>query len=375
MSKDLQSFYYSYTFNPFLIKEEKQNFFQQYPTQSNCLSFFSLVNGNENSFFKFFNSFANTTPVPPRHYLSSRRRKKTSKIRLKLDKSLQKKSKKKSSSVNKISLESSLSYFSSKNKSISQNSSVNRNNKSLSTSEKTKEDKESFINRKRGRRTIFERKKKNILHGADDFDNIERKIQVNYFSFLINLANDTLKSILGRQSRRNFKHINYKAKSNTDFKYTQNLFKSSYSDILELSLSTKYKNFTDDHNKKIIKKVSGISPILKAFFEQNYLLVFRKYYYNDGRNIESINFMGKEIKFGKKTKCFYKFLKKNQKIKEIINSVIHSVYLNKVNYDNGVTFITKKIVSGYSNNSNIKFNVKIEDKENSSNSNNLNNNN
>ena len=51
----------------------------------------------------------------------------------------------------------------------------------------------TFLNKKRGKKIIYENK--NIpkkYHSAEDFDNIQRKIQVHFLNFLISFANDII---------------------------------------------------------------------------------------------------------------------------------------------------------------------------------------
>ena len=63
---------------------------------------------------------------------------------------------------------------------------------------------------KRGRKK--EKKSCNSLHSSGDFDNIQRKIQVSFINFLISLANDAIKTLIGKQCKFYFKDIMYKYK-------------------------------------------------------------------------------------------------------------------------------------------------------------------
>ena len=59
----------------------------------------------------------------------------------------------------------------------------------------------TVLHHKRGRKSIKNEKRNKYLnkyHGSSDFDNVQRKIQVNYITFLVKLANDALKTVLGR---------------------------------------------------------------------------------------------------------------------------------------------------------------------------------
>ena len=71
----------------------------------------------------------------------------------------------------------------------------------------------TILRKKRGRKTNVENLKKNKkCHCSTDFDNILRKVQVHYISFLVNLANDFLKQIFGEKTKLNFKHVDYELK-------------------------------------------------------------------------------------------------------------------------------------------------------------------
>ena len=79
----------------------------------------------------------------------------------------------------------------------------------------------TILRQKRGRKVKEGIKKKNNkCHCSDDFDNIQRKIQVNFISFLVRLANDALKSVFGPKTKSNFKHIDYELKKIVNHNYT-----------------------------------------------------------------------------------------------------------------------------------------------------------
>ena len=68
---------------------------------------------------------------------------------------------------------------------------------------------QTFLKKKRGKKPKFENlnfPKK--YHGSEDFDNIQRKIQVHFISFLISLANDKVAQIFGKKININLKILN-----------------------------------------------------------------------------------------------------------------------------------------------------------------------
>ena len=94
---------------------------------------------------------------------------------------------------------------------------------------------------KRGRKRLKMENKK-AIHGSKNFDNIQRKIQVHFLSFLINFCNDALKTEY-TQFRHSFKQINYKSKTTVNFNHTSFLKKSSIKDLLNLEISEKYSTY------------------------------------------------------------------------------------------------------------------------------------
>ena len=87
----------------------------------------------------------------------------------------------------------------------------------------------NILKKKRGRERT-----KNLgkgVHGKNDFDNLQRKIQVHFQKFLINFCNDALVTE-DRDFTFSFKQINYKSKMVINFKHISKLKQSSIKDIL-----------------------------------------------------------------------------------------------------------------------------------------------
>ena len=107
----------------------------------------------------------------------------------------------------------------------------------------------TILHQKRGR------KEKNAIigkkyHGSGDFDNIQRKIQVNFINFLINLANDAVHTILGKESKFIFKDVKYIFKKVVNHNYVEKLKKSKYSDIVQMKVSPKNRSYNEDSNRE-----------------------------------------------------------------------------------------------------------------------------
>ena len=165
---------------------------------------------------------------------------------------------------------------------------------------------------------------KEEVHGKGSFDNLQRKIQVHFQNFIINLCNDALKAEYKR-SRYSFKKINNKDKIIVNFNYVSQLKNSSIKDLLSLEISVKYKAYNKNYNQIILSKIEN--SWLNKLFEMNYLKMF-KYYYNSEKTLKKFVFEGKDIVLSLKTKSFTYLLDKYQDLSEKINETAKMVYFN-----------------------------------------------
>jgi hypothetical protein len=177
----------------------------------------------------------------------------------------------------------------------------------------------------------------NKTHRKSDFDNILEKIQVHFINFIINLSNDALKIIKGKNFRKAFKNINYDFKKKINIDYIKKLQSYSIKDILIIDISSKYTTLPKNFNKILIDELWNSSNWLEEYFNMKYISLFNYYYNNE--NI--IN--GKEIIFSSKTKSFKDLLenKKNEDIKDLIVEAVKCAYFNGYNSLNK-TFYCKK---------------------------------
>ena len=188
----------------------------------------------------------------------------------------------------------------------------------------------SIKSHKRGRKTY---KNGPIIHRSDSFDNLLRKIQVHFLNFLIDFCNDALKTEY-ENSDYSFKQIKYyKVKQEIKYSYLKNLKHCSIKDILNFDISSKYLNLDRKHNKKLLEKIESSSIWLYNLFQMNYLQLF-KYYYNDGKPLNKIYFMEREIFLTPKTKSFYCLLEKNRNLKKEIIEIAKRCYLKEDNNNN-----------------------------------------
>lgn len=197
----------------------------------------------------------------------------------------------------------------------------------------------TVLHHKRGRKSLGKEKNRkyiNRYHSSGDFDNVQRKIQVNFISFLIKLANDAITTVLGKKTKYFFKDVRYELKKVVTHKYVEKLKKCKYSDIIQMKISGKNKKYGENLNKETFLKVCKISQELKNFFDKNYLYIFQKYYCGMNNNEDIIDFDGLKVELSPLTKGFLNLLKKNESGKDIFNNVINDVYFSGVNYTNNI---------------------------------------
>ena len=230
------------------------------------------------------------------------------------------------------------------NNSANQSQNIKRLFKSIKLEEK---DKNGNINnkfstierRKRGRKPKNEIFKKRV-HDAYDYDNILRKIQVHFLTFIISFINDLIGSFSSNNKNLKFKNLSYNLKKVVKHSYVETLKKSKIGDILQLKASTKNKKSKDDVNIRIYEKVCNLYPCLNHFFDMYYLDLFNQYYF---KSIKVISFEGKSITLSKNTRVFSDLLAKNRKAAEKIQEVAIRNFIDNTNGDNKQTiFIIKK---------------------------------
>ena len=160
----------------------------------------------------------------------------------------------------------------------------------ISSKENLVEKKGMLINKKRGRK----RKKINKfkIHDKNSSDNLLRKIQVHYISFIISFINEILKNLNYKQR---FLKLDYKFKRNVKKEFVESLKTKNIGDIICNEISDKYvKNKNNKNiNITIYNQVKN-DEILKKIFSENYLVLFRKYYYKN-TNVINLSEYGKNI--------------------------------------------------------------------------------
>ena len=188
--------------------------------------------------------------------------------------------------------------------------------------------------KKRGRKSLKLGKKQ---HSAFDQDNIIRKIQVHFLSFIIDFTNDVIHAVYKENKNIYFKSINYEFKKTVNHSYIQKLYAKTIGDIVQVKASSKNKKSDENINKIVHDKLCNID-IFKKLFVISYLEMFNKYYYQNKREID---FFGYKVNLSQRTKLFMDLLKKNKESAENIKKIAEEYFLNKTNDSNQI-FVIKK---------------------------------
>ena len=176
---------------------------------------------------------------------------------------------------------------------------------------------------KRGReRTIKENENKNKkekIHDKNTSDNLIRKIQVHYLSFIVSFLNDILKNL---NYKTKFLNLNYEFKMNIKKEFVESLKKKTIGEIISNEISIKYKGKEKNFNKNLYEQIKD-NEVLYKIFEDNYIKLFKNIYYKSKEKINLKEYgLNKDIYLSKNVKMFNNLLKNdiegNKKIKESI---------------------------------------------------------
>ena len=190
------------------------------------------------------------------------------------------------------------------------------------------------LKKRRGRKPTIETKR---VHNASDYDNILRKIQVHFLTFIIFLANDLIEAFLPKNKDLKFKNLDYDIKKPVNHSYVEQLKNKTIGEILQLKASSKNKKFDSSINEIIYNKVCKLSPVLKNFFELSYLEIFNEYYY---KNKNTFCLEGINVNMSQRTKVFNDLLDKNIGEAEKIQLIVSNNYIKP--YKKPIFVINKK---------------------------------
>lgn len=190
--------------------------------------------------------------------------------------------------------------------------------------------------KKRGRKALKEGKRQ---HNALDQDNIIRKIQVHFLSFIIYFCNDLIQAFLPTYKDLCFKNIQYELKKTVNHAYIEKLKSKNIGDILQLTASPKNKKFDGNINQLTYNKICILNPFLKEFFKMSYLDMFNNYYC---QNLREIDIEGCKVKLSQRTRLFIDLISKNISSAEKIKEIAEEYFINKKKGLNPIFVINKK---------------------------------
>ena len=197
--------------------------------------------------------------------------------------------------------------------------------------ESGKKDENNLEKKRRGRKPKNETFPKRV-HDAHDYDNILRKIQVHFLTFIICFMNDLIEAFIPNNKDLKFKNLSYKLKKTVNHSYVEELKTKTVGDILQFQASSKNKKSIDSINKLIFQKVKDLCPFINnKFFNMSYLEIFSQYYY---KSEKIIFFEGKKVKMSERTRVFADLLEKNNEAAEKIQQIVFHNFMGVKKNDN-----------------------------------------
>ena len=188
----------------------------------------------------------------------------------------------------------------------------------------------NLINKKRGRRSL----KVNLshVHSALDDDNILRKIQVHFLTFLVSFTNDYINALFPNMDKKNllyFRHIDYKLKKTINHNSIEKIKKLKIGEILQRDASPKNNTCGSNINKIIYNKLCEKCPNLKYnYFNKIFKEFFIEYYYNKKERFILIN--GVKVILSNKTNTFNDLIQKNIQFNLKFRQIASYFYTNSI---------------------------------------------
>ena len=173
------------------------------------------------------------------------------------------------------------------------------------------------------------KRKMPIVDGSDEQthnkyseDNVKRKIQIHVMNSITQYMNEILNKIdIGLEHIPVFNKINYSIKKNITNKTFEENKNKTLENLLENEISSKYKKFSIDSNKKGIEKIKN-NEIIKSILSQKYQDYFREIYYQNERRIDLSKFgLKKIIKLSNEVKLYEDIF---------TNKVVNMEYRNRI---------------------------------------------
>ena len=185
----------------------------------------------------------------------------------------------------------------------------------------------SLIKKKRGRGKANS-DMNDKAHDKYSPDNLLRKIQVHFLTFIISFLNEILLLLNYNQK---FLKLNYEYKRNVNKKNIQKLKEQNIKNIVCNEISKKYRNVKLP-NATICEQIKD-NEVLNKILSENYLTLFKKIYYKSSKIINLKEYgLDKNIVLSKKVKMFEDLLK--GKDNEVGDKNQYIYYLKQCAHDN-----------------------------------------
>jgi hypothetical protein len=189
----------------------------------------------------------------------------------------------------------------------------------------SKNEERQLIKSGRKRRRQLENGEK--IHDRYSTDNILRRIQVHYMTFIISIVNELL-NYLGYKYK--FIDIDYNIKKAINKKQFYAIKKLNIAQIICQTSSPKFKNHSKQKNNNIYEKVKGDEKV-NQFLSKTFMELFKDVYLKDKRYI---NEYGLIFPLSEKVKTYKDLFSKKKEKDEIneykkkVDEVIQIYYLN-----------------------------------------------
>ena len=142
------------------------------------------------------------------------------------------------------------------------------------------------------------------IHDKNTSDNLLRKVQVHYLTFIVQILNEILSHLNYKQR---FLNLSYEFKRNIKKDFVNSLKNKTIGEIICTPISNKYKKELD-YNRNIYDQIKE-DRLLSQIFSENYLLLFRKIYFKSERILRGYG-LNKRIILSDKVKMYKDLLKK-----------------------------------------------------------------
>ena len=167
---------------------------------------------------------------------------------------------------------------------------------------------------KRGRQ-IYSLKVKKGIHDRNTSDNILRKVQTHFITFILMFLNDLLKKL---NINKKFLKLDYKLKKIIKKDDLEILKKKTLGEIISDKISRKYRQKNEDYNKQLCEEIKKNNILLSNIFSIKYITLFKKIYYKSLETF-NLNLFGfdcdKEITLSNDVKMYKDLLNDSQRDK------------------------------------------------------------